>query len=80
MRAAMSLNSLKTTAKPVWVSNAAEADVGSVVVHLGGAGVANEMAPVGAVDTGFLDEPGENAAEPNAPEVEPMKQPIRLNC
>ena len=40
-----------------------EADIGSVVVHVGSTGVAKEMTTAGAADVGFLDEPGDHARE-----------------
>lgn len=40
-----------------------EADVGSAFEHVGGAGVADEVAASRAVDLGFFDELGDHAAE-----------------
>ena len=37
-----------------------EADIGTVVVHVGGAAVANEMATAGAIDVSFPDELGDH--------------------
>ena len=52
-----------------------EADVGSVAVHPGGAGVADQVATASTVDVDFLDEPDDHAM-PECQQI--MLRPLKI--